>query len=122
LPRKFYHDHYCRNGTELNWVKAKVKENIPELGGFGFSSTLTLQRYFCGTRYENRAVSPIMGETKPGSGAVTLYLFKNEVLILTGKMSRISHTFPSVSYADSQKYLCLTAFFANKFDLAPYHF
>jgi hypothetical protein len=61
-----------------------------------------------------------MGEMKPGAGAVTLYLFKNEVLILTGKMSRISHTFSSVSYAYSQKYLCLTAFFANKFDPAPY--
>jgi hypothetical protein len=63
-----------------------------------------------------------MGEIKPGAGAVTLYLLKNEVLILTDKMSRISHTFLSVSYADSQKHLCLTAFFANKFDLSPYRY
>jgi hypothetical protein len=37
-------------------------------------------------------------------------------------MSRISHTFLSVSYADSQKHLCFMAFFANKFDLFPYRY
>jgi hypothetical protein len=49
-------------------------------------------------------------------------IFLNEVLILTGKMSRISRAFFSFSYSYFQIFLCLLAFFAGKFEPDTYYF